>query len=74
MTESAQTWLLKNSSPALDVIPKPYYCRSKILKSAPSCHDGSVWPCTRCALPVHLPPTAGKVSALVRMMTRCSKP
>src|ERR1700733_12320901 len=29
MTETAQTWLLKNSSPTLDVIPKPYYCGSK---------------------------------------------
>ena len=36
--------------------------------SAPSCHDGPAWPCTG-AVPVQMPPTTGKVSALVRVMT-----
>ena len=69
MTNSAQTWLPKNCGSALDDIPNPYYCRTKIHMSAPSCNDGPVWPCTPCALPVQLPPTTAKASALARLMS-----
>ena len=53
---------------ALDAAQNPYYCRNRTHTSVPSYHDGAAWPCTR-DLPVHLPPTTEKASALVRMMT-----
>ena len=52
-----------------DTAQKPYYCGSKYS------HVSAVLPRRPClalhrrALPVHLPPTTGKASALVSMMT-----
>jgi hypothetical protein len=66
---NGRAWLPKNSIPALDAAPKPYYCGSK------NPHVSAVLsrrPCLalhRRAPLVHLPPTTGKASALVRMMT-----
>jgi hypothetical protein len=54
---------------ALDAIPNPYYSVSKIHTSAPSCHDGPVWPCTGAPCPPHPPPTTAKASALASLMS-----
>jgi hypothetical protein len=68
---NGRAWLPKIPSPAqsLDTVYKPYYCVSKYP------HVGAVLPRRLClalhrrALPVHLPPTTGKVSAIVRVIT-----
>jgi hypothetical protein len=70
---NGRAWLPKKFSPALDASQKPYYCVSKYP------HISVVLPRRPClalhrrALPVHLPPTIGKASALVGLMTRCSQ-
>ena len=66
---SAQTWLPKNSSSALDVIPKPYYCGSKKHTSAPFLPRRPCLALHPCALPVHPPPTTAKASALASLMS-----
>jgi hypothetical protein len=64
---SAQTWLPNKSSPALDEIPKPYYCGSKNHTSAQSLPRLPCLALHPCALPVHLPPTTAKASALASL-------
>src|ERR1700761_6044928 len=44
--DNAQVWLPNNSSPALDVIPKPYYCGTNNTRQRRLDYDGPVWPCT----------------------------
>jgi hypothetical protein len=68
-TNSAQTWLPKNSSSALDEVPKPYYCGSKNHTSAPSLPRRPCLALHPCALPVHPPPTTAKASALASLMS-----
>ena len=58
--KSAQTWLPKNSSSALDVVPKPYYCGISNHTSAPSLPRRSCLALHPCALPVHPPPPPRK--------------
>src|SRR6202041_2784684 len=63
-------WRLpKNSAPALDEIPKPYYCGTSNHTSAPSLLRRPCLALHPCALPVHPPPTTAKASALASLMS-----
>src|SRR6202007_1620974 len=66
---NAQAWLPKNSSPALDAIPKPYYCGTKNHTPAPSLLRRHCLALHPPALPVHSPPTTAKASALASLMS-----
>ena len=63
ISNRALPWLPKKSSSPLDEVQKPYYCESNYNVRAVLPRR----PCLalhRCALPVHLPPTTWKASAL----------
>ena len=63
--DNAQVWLPNNSSPALDVIPKPYYCGTNNTRQRRLDYDGPVWPCTHTIDPCIRRATTAKASALV---------
>jgi hypothetical protein len=67
---SALPWLPKKSTSAqsLDAVQKPYYCGSKFKRQCRLAATALLGLAPVC-LPVHLPLTTGKASALAGMMT-----
>jgi hypothetical protein len=69
-TNSAQTWLPKNSSSLLWTRSQNRTTVGAVTTRQRRLYtDGPVWPCTPCALPVHPPPTTAKASALAGLMS-----